>query len=92
MSFWKSDLSDDKGEGFSGNDENEDSGQSNESLDSDVEAEEDDKEESEFYKEGEYGDLYDDEANESGDDDDCSIDDTCIKSSIPGQSAKSLCH
>ncbi|KAG0148177.1 hypothetical protein CROQUDRAFT_90508 [Cronartium quercuum f. sp. fusiforme G11] len=63
------DLSDDKGEGFAGTDENEDSGQSDESLDSDVEAKENDEEESEFYEEGQYGDLYDDEANKSGDDD-----------------------
>ncbi|KAG0146042.1 hypothetical protein CROQUDRAFT_93228 [Cronartium quercuum f. sp. fusiforme G11] len=62
------DLSDDKGEGFADSDEKEDSGQSDENLDSDVEGEEDDEEELEFYEEGEYGDLYDNEANESGDD------------------------
>ncbi|KAG0139792.1 hypothetical protein CROQUDRAFT_101045, partial [Cronartium quercuum f. sp. fusiforme G11] len=62
------DLSNDEGEGFEDSDEKEDSDQSDESLDSDVEGEEEDEEESEFYEEGKYGDLYDNEATESGDD------------------------
>ncbi|KAG0140879.1 hypothetical protein CROQUDRAFT_99491 [Cronartium quercuum f. sp. fusiforme G11] len=60
-------LSDDEGEDdFAGTDEDEDV--SDVSLNSDSEAEEEDEEESEFYEEGEYGDLYD-EAKEDGDHD-----------------------